>query len=189
MGKHQIIVNDIPPQGQHIVVDNPEIWSDPLDEFHMQCRIVDPVSATLNLIPMPGGVMIRGQMIGNIEVPCNRCAEPMQVSLDAQIERFESSPDAALGYSDDFDDDDLDSEGEVLSHIKIENAVPVLNVADLCWEEFMLALPLRPICTTDCKGLCTICGANLNDSTCLCRQEGGDARFAVLRNLKVKASE
>ncbi len=188
MGKHQILVNDIPPQGQHILVDNPEIWDNPLDEFHMQCRIVDPISAALNLIPMPGGIMIRGTIKGDIEMPCNRCAEPMQVTLDAPIERFENSPDAALGYHDDLDDD-LDSEGEILSHIKIENAVPVLDLADLCWEEFMLALPLRPICATDCKGLCTICGTNLNENTCLCEQEGGDSRLAVLRSIKIKADK
>ncbi len=185
MGKYYISINDIPKQGQHIVVDNQEIWDTPLDEFHMQCRIVEPVSTTLHLMPVPGGIMVRGQLEGHIEVPCNRCAEPMQVKLEAPIERFEASPDAALGYSD--VDDDLDIDAEVASHIKIENAVPVLDVADLCWEEFMLALPLRPICATSCKGLCAICGTNLNENACLCEQEGGDARLAVLRTMKIKS--
>ncbi len=186
MGKHHIFINDIPPTGQHIAVDNQEVWSKPLDEFHMQCRIVDNISAELDLIPMPGGLMVRGKIEGNIEVPCNRCAEPMQISLDSQIERFESAPDTALGYDDDMDDD-FDSED--LGHIRIENAVPILDVAGLCWEEFMLAFPLRPICMTDCQGLCGVCGTNLNENTCLCKQDNGDARLAILRTIKIKGEK
>ncbi len=189
MSKHYIAINDIPKEGRHIVVNDQDIWSEPLDEFHMQCQLVEPISAQLDLTPIPGGVMIRGTLNGSVELPCNRCAESMSVAISANIERFEGSPDMALGYVDDDDEEDYDEEGEALSHIIIENATPVLDVAGLCWEEFMLAFPLRPICAAECKGLCAVCGTNLNEETCLCTQEGGDARLAILRSVKIKSEK
>ncbi len=188
MSKHYISLNDIPPEGRHILADDQDIWLTPLEEFNMQCQVVEPIKARLNLTPIPGGIMIRGELSGSVELPCNRCVEPMPIIISAQIDRFESSGDVALGFEDD-EDDEFDEEGEVLSHIKIENAIAVLDVAALCWEEFMLAFPLRPICSSDCKGLCALCGTNLNEEKCLCAQDSGDARLAVLRAVKIKSSQ
>ncbi len=188
MAKHCISINDIPPQGRHLMVDDQEVWAAPLEEFHMQCQIVDAIQASVELTPIPGGVMVRGTLVGSVELPCNRCAEPMRVAIETSIDRFEGSPDMALGYADD-DDDDFNEADEILSHVRIENATPVLDLAALCWEEFMLAFPLRPICSTDCKGLCAVCGTNLNEEKCLCTQDGGDARLAVLRTVKIKSIE
>ncbi len=184
----QISIHDIPQEGQNIALNNQDIWLNPLDEFHMQCRIIDPIAAQLTLMPMPGGIMVRGVLTGSIELPCNRCAEPMHVSINAQIDRFEHAPNAALGIMDDFDDtdDDFIDAQETLSHIIIQNAIPVLDLAALCWEEFVLSFPMQPICSTNCQGLCAICGVNLNENTCLCKQDSGDSRFAILRTIKIK---
>ena len=45
------------------------------------------------------------------------------------------------------------------------------------------ALPVNPLCKTDCKGLCPQCGTNLNNGTCGCIPDEGDPRLAVLRGL------
>ncbi len=186
MGKHHISINDIPKEGLHVVVDDQDIWTGPLDEFNMQCQIVEPVSARLDLLPLPGGVMVKGTIGGSVELSCNRCIESMRVDINAQIERFEGSSDMALGYEDD-DEECFDESGEIVSHIKVENAQTILDVAGLCWEEFMLAFPLNPLCSVDCKGLCAVCGTNLNEEKCLCTQDSGDARLAVLRSVKIKS--
>jgi uncharacterized protein len=49
----------------------------------------------------------------------------------------------------------------------------------------MLALPTRPLCAEDCRGLCDSCGANLNREACDCADTGGDPRMAIFRTLKV----
>jgi uncharacterized protein len=53
-------------------------------------------------------------------------------------------------------------------------------------EQMILALPTRPLCQEDCRGLCPRCGANLNERDCGCNLETGDARLAVLRSIKVR---
>ena len=47
----------------------------------------------------------------------------------------------------------------------------------------MLALPTRPLCAEECRGLCPRCGANLNAGPCGCPAGMTDGRLAVLQTL------
>ena len=51
-------------------------------------------------------------------------------------------------------------------------------------EQFYLALPMKPLCRDDCRGLCSMCGANLNRSTCDCKHDFADPRFAALKEFR-----
>lgn len=44
-------------------------------------------------------------------------------------------------------------------------------------------LPLKPVCSKECKGLCQQCGANLNETTCNCRTKENDPRWEGLKKL------
>jgi uncharacterized protein len=50
-------------------------------------------------------------------------------------------------------------------------------------ESLLLALPMKVLCSEDCKGLCPHCGANLNEESCDCVAETIDPRWAELRKL------
>ena len=50
-------------------------------------------------------------------------------------------------------------------------------------EEMLLAIPISPLCKTDCKGLCPICGGNLNETICKHDDETIDSRLAILKSL------
>ena len=185
MGTLYIALNDIPSQGRNITVDDPAVWGGPMAEFHMECRVVRPLVAELFLLPTGGGCLVRGTLRGAVVVPCDRCAEDTPVDIDHKVEIFESLPGDALALDEDGEEDAPDDAG----HIVLEKSVPMLDLAALCWEEFMLALPLRPLCKTQCKGLCAQCGANLNAGPCGCVRESGDPRLAALRQLKVQKPE
>jgi len=47
-----------------------------------------------------------------------------------------------------------------------------------------LALPMKAICRSDCRGLCPHCGASLNNEQCRCEKHGSDPRLAPLARLK-----
>ena len=53
-----------------------------------------------------------------------------------------------------------------------------VNLLDVLREQVILALPMKVICRTSCRGLCPVCGANLNDAECKCRQHGDESPFA-----------
>ena len=50
----------------------------------------------------------------------------------------------------------------------------------------ILAVPMKKLCSEDCKGLCPKCGKNLNDGTCDCHEEKMDPRWEPLQKLKIK---
>lgn len=59
-----------------------------------------------------------------------------------------------------------------------------VDLVDVVREQIILALPANPLCKEDCKGLCEICGGNLNEVSCDCRQDETDPRWAALKNLQ-----
>ena len=57
----------------------------------------------------------------------------------------------------------------------------VLDIGDLLREQFQLALPMKPLCSEACRGLCPQCGANLNRTECGCAPAWEDPRLAPLK--------
>ena len=53
-------------------------------------------------------------------------------------------------------------------------------------EDIILELPQRALCQTDCKGLCPVCGEDLNESACQCKPSRGDLRWHALDQIKLK---
>lgn len=172
-------LNNVPASGQNIVVDDPLVWSVPLAEFGMACRVIEPLRGEVLLLPLDGGCLVRGRLTGKAALPCDRCAEDVSVDIDSRFETFEPFPsDPALGEEDapaaDIDD----------AVARLGTTGPEINLGALLWEEFLLALPSKPLCSADCKGLCPNCGKNRNTQACSCPPEEGDPRLAALRNLK-----
>jgi uncharacterized protein len=53
-------------------------------------------------------------------------------------------------------------------------------------EDIILELPQRALCKQQCRGLCPMCGKNLNEGACQCPPSLGDARWHALEQLKLK---
>ncbi len=60
----------------------------------------------------------------------------------------------------------------------------VIDLGQLMQEQCYLAVPMKPLCREDCRGLCSECGTNLNSGSCECRQTWVDPRLAVLDQLR-----
>ncbi|MDE5879088.1 MAG: DUF177 domain-containing protein [Desulfovibrio sp.] len=176
MRKYLVSINDLPPDGKEFTLDDQEIWLKPLEEFHMECRIERPLKASITVQPAEEGCLVRGRLTGAVVVPCNRCAEDAGVAIDTSFDEFEEIPPeekaAPAGAAPD---------GE--SHVVYDRHAPMLDLAAVCWEEFMLSLPVAPLCREECKGLCPVCGTNLNEGQCACEREDADPRMAPLRDL------
>ena len=57
----------------------------------------------------------------------------------------------------------------------------VINITVPLRESLLLAEPLQALCQEDCKGLCPVCGVNLNEQTCECDTRTIDPRLAALK--------
>ena len=64
-----------------------------------------------------------------------------------------------------------------------------LDVDELVYSEILVNWPLRVLCKEDCKGICSICGKNLNHGTCDCDHTDLDPRMAQIRDIFNKFKE
>ena len=187
--KYRVFLNDLPREGKTITLDDPAIWNGPIEEFAVGCRVAEPMTATVHLIPTDGGCLVRGTLTGRVVMQCARCAEDAELPVEGRFENFESLPSITAAVDADEDEGNEGFEPvEDDTHVVIEGGVPSLNLAEICWEEFLMALPPTPLCRPDCKGLCPDCGANLNKGPCSCRDAGTDPRMEVFRRLKIGRS-
>ena len=58
-----------------------------------------------------------------------------------------------------------------------------ISFYELLKEEILLSLPYKKLCKPDCKGLCPICGTNLNETVCKCKVHRKESPFAILKDL------
>lgn len=58
-----------------------------------------------------------------------------------------------------------------------------LDLTELAHRQILEELPQKPLCDADCKGLCSVCGADLNRVGCTCKEEQTDSRFDILKQL------
>ena len=182
MAAYEILLNNLAPEGQTFIVDDQAGWTGPISECGMDGRILEPLEGKVTLLPQDEGCLVRGHLTGKVAVPCNRCAEDAILSINGSFDSFEPYPDAENEEAE----KSFDNEADELIVKKAANGAPVISLAGLLWEEFVLSLPVKPLCRPDCKGLCPQCGKNLNDGTCSCIREEGDPRLAALRGLKIK---
>jgi uncharacterized protein len=60
---------------------------------------------------------------------------------------------------------------------------PEIDVDEILREQAYLAVPLKTLCSEDCKGICAGCGALLNSQVCCCSVDTPSSTFAVLKKL------
>ncbi len=118
-----------------------------------------------------------GRLSGQLRGVCGRCAEEYKFDLDQPFE-FVLIPVAAKAgrKAEELHRDDL-----ALSYYSGDE----VDLSPLIAEQVILALPTRPLCDDSCRGLCGVCGINLNREACSCASPTGDPRMAVFRTLKV----
>jgi uncharacterized protein len=63
-----------------------------------------------------------------------------------------------------------------------------IDLRDEIAQQIVMTLPVKPLCDSACKGLCSRCGANLNRRPCTCTQTDDGNPFAVLQTLSFSDS-
>lgn len=114
------------------------------------------------------GILVSGHVRGSFVLACIRCLRdfesPFDVAMD-EILAYEGQPGAEEGYQITGD----------RAHLE-----PVVR------DVVMLAMPLNPLHAPDCKGLCPVCGGDLNEADCGHHAERADLRWEPLAELKKK---
>lgn len=106
---------------------------------------------------------------------CDRCLGTAGERVDTSVELmiFPRSPEP-LPEEQELDDDDV-------SVLYLDGEE--LDVEPILLEQMQLNVPMKPLCRSDCAGLCAQCGADLNDGACDCDTAEVDPRWAGLAQL------
>lgn len=150
----------------------PEEVEQPGDAY----RIVTPVKLEFELHKDKDRFRLVGLAETELELPCSRCLEPFRLPVHAPFDlRYLPASEMSQEEEREVEEDDLET-----SYYRDDQ----IDLNELLREQFYLALPMKPLCREDCKGLCAQCGTNLNTATCDCQSEWADPRLAALRELK-----
>jgi len=85
----------------------------------------------------------------------------------------------------------VDAKGDEVSISRAETEIGYyrgegLLLEDVLKEQILLALPVKQVCRADCKGLCPLCGKNLNAESCDCEVSMPDPRWSALEDIRKK---
>ncbi len=121
-------------------------------------------------------VRVQGTLSADVEVVCDRCLQPVPVSLKGQFD----IPFVPLDRESEQVDSELKAEDLETSFYEGN----VIDVDQIAREQVLLGLPIRTLCREECKGLCAGCGIDLNTGECSCSAGETDPRWDALASLR-----
>lgn len=134
-----------------------------------------PVRALLRVDKVSTEVIVNGRFTCSIELQCSRCLKNFIKDADISMSVVYHPLDELRGEDKhEVKDDELDMgfyEGNEM------------DVQELLKEQIILSVPMKPLCSESCKGICPQCGKDLNIDTCKCEQKEIDPRLAILKKL------
>jgi uncharacterized protein len=130
-------------------------------------RFARPVELQGVVTNESGVIAVKGQMHVSLELRCHRCNKKIDYNMVVDLgERYFPSQ--------------AEVEDEYVYHGKEIDLNPMII------DNINLHMPMKILCKGDCRGVCTQCGCNLNESSCDCQQENYNPRFEALSKLKDK---
>jgi uncharacterized protein len=162
-------------------------FSEPVESFPVlvamvasgECAFDGPVQATL----IAGREMDHYRVEGTVTVPlrqtCSRCLVSFDQELSSRFTIFFREGTPQVGDEEEVELAEQDLVSAVFSGDEID-LLPEIG------EQVALAVPLKPLCNEQCKGLCPVCGVDRNTTACGCSREPVNLKFAALKDFKVQ---
>lgn len=104
-----------------------------------------------------------------LQLPCSRCLEDINYPIDTDFELTMEHSSKAHNYSE--DEDTIIFDGDI---VDLDLAVHAA---------IFMAIPIMPLCSESCRGICPVCGVNKNTGDCTCSRQEIDPRWEKLKNL------
>jgi uncharacterized protein len=145
-------------------------------------NIVAPVELAMDVAKADADAFtVTGRATTRLELTCSRCVEPFDIPIEASFElRYVPQSENTGDGEHEIGEDDL-----VTAYYRDG----MLDIIELLREQFQLALPMKPLCSDACRGLCAQCGVNLNRTECGCAPAWDDPRLAPLKSLLTRPKE
>ncbi|MBI4454898.1 MAG: DUF177 domain-containing protein [Acidobacteria bacterium] len=121
-------------------------------------------------------VRIRADLSTQLDLVCGRCLKSFQRPIKKSFD-LTYVPNEGMNFAEEIELSYADLNVGLFSKSKIDlNSVII--------EQIVLEVPMKPICSPRCRGLCDQCGADLNFGPCACVKEHTDPRWARLAEIR-----
>lgn len=114
----------------------------------------------------PQGLLTQGNFRGSLPLECVRCLTDYEHFLSWDFTELFA-----------FTRDNITESGLLMPEDGFIDFEPIVR------EYGLLEIPISPICTPECKGLCVVCGENLNEVDCGHKKTDEDSPFSALKDL------
>ena len=136
-----------------------------------------PLQSEVKVQKAGQSVLIAGKVQTNLRLQCVRCLKeftyPLTNDFALTLHSLKEAPseeEIELGREE--MESSFFEEGEI-------------HLSEIACEQVFLEIPYQPLCQEGCKGLCPICGKDLNLSPCECVKEEFSSGFSALKKLKL----
>jgi uncharacterized protein len=136
-----------------------------------------PLQSEVKIRKTGRSILITGKVQTTLRLQCVRCLRefsyPLSSIFELTLHPLKEAPSE--------EEIELGSEEMESNFFKGEE----IHLSEVACEQIFLEIPYQPICGEDCKGLCPICGKDLNLSSCECVKEEFSSGFSALQKLKL----
>jgi uncharacterized protein len=166
----KVVVSEIPDEGLDLDLDE-RVPFQSLD-------ITAPVKAHLRLTRSGSDVLVAGETRGEVTLQCGRCLKEFVLPVESALNTV-YHPAETLKREEHYElrRDELDA-GFYRNDI--------LETDEVVSEQLLLNVPMKPLCSADCRGICPVCGTDLNAGDCGCGGGTKDSPFNSLKELLKK---
>ncbi|MBI5375625.1 MAG: DUF177 domain-containing protein [Candidatus Schekmanbacteria bacterium] len=167
----KIVLDNIPDEGLHI---HEEMDAGCFEDIDVNLKT--PVELDADVYMSGSIVVVTGSVVFSAELDCSRCLKRICSKITSpfkvEYKRYELRNESS--------DVELESEELEVDYLKED----FIDLQDLASQQIILSIPMKPLCSADCKGLCAVCGADRNENDCGCIEKKIDPRLSVLAELK-----
>lgn len=126
-------------------------------------------------------LLISGEVTVVMSIPCDRCLEEVPTTLHFEIDKEIPLENGTVRVASEEDDEEMDDTDYLIGFD--------LDVDKLIYREILVNWPMKVLCKEDCKGICKVCGHNLNKGECGCQRTELDPRMAAIQDIFNKFKE
>ena len=144
-------------------------------------RVIVPVVLRMMIHKDQDRFRLVGHVKAELELDCSRCVEPFTLPVDRDFDLRYLPSTAGEPVKED-EDAEIEVDDVSMTFYRDEQ----IDLDELLREQFYLALPMKPLCTPDCRGICPQCGSNRNLNPCSCNPQWEDPRLAGLKTFITK---
>lgn len=138
---------------------------------------ISPLKMSGEVTRIEGGYALSARLVYEGQLECSRCLAAYPFREEDEFHLVLYPRQSQPGVDVELERGDLDTQ---------YFDQPVVELSPIAQERVQMALPMKPLCRVDCRGLCPSCGNDLNLGSCGCARDAADPRWEALRALKEK---